>query len=129
MGIPAIAQKAAIGRDRAYCRFPDCGADLMTTTRSGHPYFQGDLAHIRSPKPGGPRYDPDYPPLLLNAVVNIVCLCRDHHREVDLAANVPHYPAESMQKWIENNNAVVLTDDLRRKLIDQLMAALGVTLD
>lgn len=48
-----------------------------------HGVALGEEAHIRSPKRGGPRHDPRYPPEQLDTYANLVLLCPTHHAVVD----------------------------------------------
>ncbi len=43
----------------------------------------GEIAHIRSPRPLGPRYDPDYPRERANDFENLLILCPLHHKIID----------------------------------------------
>lgn len=80
-GLPTIK---ALFAQAAHCAYPDCVEPLVfeDATR-GIRTIAVQIAHIRSEKPGGPRYDPDYPPELLNTEENLLLLCGKHHTPVD----------------------------------------------
>ena len=66
---------------KAGSRCAMCNREL--TEEGGVQSIVGDEAHVRSPKPGGPRHDAKYPVELLDAYVNRVLLCKVHHKLVD----------------------------------------------
>jgi hypothetical protein len=43
----------------------------------------GDECHIRSGATAGPRHDPNFDPNQLNALPNLLLLCRVHHKMID----------------------------------------------
>jgi hypothetical protein len=43
----------------------------------------GDECHIRSSKPTGPRFDPDFPMTMINSDSNLIILCKIHHKMID----------------------------------------------
>jgi len=43
----------------------------------------GDECHIVSAQEQGPRYDPSFPPQLLDSYENLLLLCKVHHKMVD----------------------------------------------
>lgn len=70
------------------CAFTGCQQSLTTDAQDAatgqiraNPV--GEQAHIRSPKPDGPRYDPKYPKDDLDTYENLVLLCPTHHARID----------------------------------------------
>ena len=55
------------------------------------------IAHIRSPKPDGPRYDTGFPPDQLNSDGNLLLLCGVHHHPVD--RNGSKYTTAELLEW------------------------------
>jgi hypothetical protein len=89
--ISAKTRKVLWTRARDQCSFPGClqrltvgqinastGEELMAVV--------GEEAHIRSPQPGGPRYDPGYPKDKVHSYENLVLLCPTHHSMIDANA-------------------------------------------
>jgi hypothetical protein len=58
------------------------------------------IAHIRSAKPTGPRYDPGYPKDKLNSDENLLLLCWTHHHPVD--DDESKYTTEELMEWKKN---------------------------
>jgi hypothetical protein len=52
-------------------------------TELDDPSVVGDECHIISGQANGPRYDPAYPPNLIDAYDNLIILCRVDHKRVD----------------------------------------------
>ncbi|MEU1721848.1 Shedu anti-phage system protein SduA domain-containing protein [Nonomuraea sp. NPDC005692] len=65
------------------CAIPDCPHD--NTLPNGTPSLE--IAHIRAPYPGGPRYDPRIALRERNEYPNLILLCPEHHRLVDSFPN------------------------------------------
>jgi hypothetical protein len=88
MGIKDKDRKLLWSRAHNRCAYPQCRqlltADLTDST-TGKSYVQvvGQEAHIRSPRPDGPRYDPKYPKPKLDTYENLVLFCPTHHGRVD----------------------------------------------
>jgi len=57
--------------------------------------YSGEIAHIRSRKPGGPRYDADYPAELVDTFDNVLAMCSNHHQEID--DDVDGWPVERLK--------------------------------
>ncbi|HEY3316084.1 MAG TPA: HNH endonuclease signature motif containing protein [Bacillota bacterium] len=61
-----------------------CRSELVIDATPKEPdTVVGDECHIVSAKGRGPRYDPSFPPELLDEPENLVLLCRVHHKMVD----------------------------------------------
>jgi hypothetical protein len=87
-----VDRKQLWGRSGSRCAI--CNVEL--TTLDGLNAIVGDEAHIRSPKPDGPRHDPTYPTELLDTYTNLMLLCKPHHKLVD--DNCAVFPAELLDK-------------------------------
>lgn len=77
------------------CSFPTCKQALthdLVDARSGEivPDVIGEEAHIRSPKPGGPRYDVEYPKHKLETYENRILMCPTHHAVIDAKGGAAH---------------------------------------
>lgn len=72
-------RKRLWGRSGSRCAI--CNGEL--TELDGLDTIVGDEAHIRSPKPGGPRHDRTYAIADLNQYSNLILLCKQHHKLVD----------------------------------------------
>ncbi|MFE0023387.1 hypothetical protein [Amycolatopsis sp. NPDC059021] len=98
-----------------YCAFPGCLEKLIVLNR-GMTVVNVDMAHIRSPKPLGPRYDKNYPRDLIHKAPNRLLLCKKHHPLVDTAASV--YSIEELESWKRNQ----IADGYGSALPDELAA-------
>ncbi|MFC9250001.1 HNH endonuclease signature motif containing protein [Amycolatopsis thailandensis] len=79
-----------------YCAYPGCKEQLVLEHRARLTVV-AEIAHIRSEKPDGPRYDPAYPALLINEEENLLLLCGKHHKPVDDHESV--YPTDELLDW------------------------------
>ncbi|BBU22619.1 HNH endonuclease [Mycobacterium xenopi] len=61
-------------------------------TGGGFPVVVGEEAHIRSGRPDGPRYDPDYPSADIDKYENLMLLCPTHHTLIDAHNGDAHPP-------------------------------------
>jgi hypothetical protein len=110
------------------CAFPGCGTPLVFVD-DGHAVREiaVQIAHIRSPKPGGPRHDPAFPADQLNSEGNLLLLCGVHHHPVD--RNESTYTIEELQQWKEKQVAEGGGFTLRDDEIAALAARLESALD
>jgi hypothetical protein len=82
------------------CAFPTCFHLLAedsvdAATGDGFVTIVGEQAHIRSPKPDGPRHDPEYDKSKLDSYENLILLCPTHHTMID-ANNGAGYTVEQL---------------------------------
>jgi hypothetical protein len=77
------------------CAYPRCNAPLVFVDRNVTTVV-AQIAHIRSEKLGGPRYDPTYEGDV-NGVENLILLCGMHHAPVDRHEST--YPVEELLNW------------------------------
>jgi hypothetical protein len=82
MVITDKTRKLLWGRSGRSCAICKCDLFIDATAESGESVV-GDECHIVSDKPDGPRYDPTFPPELIDDVRNLLVLCRVHHKMVD----------------------------------------------
>lgn len=72
-----------------------CGRELTINALShDKASVIGEECHIVSPRQGGPRYDPGFPPELLDSYENLILLCRVCHKLID--DNPEQYPRERL---------------------------------
>ncbi|MFV0461346.1 MAG: hypothetical protein ACK5MT_21540 [Actinomycetales bacterium] len=88
MSISSATIKVLWSGAHGQCSFRGCPQELVdeatdVTTGEKHKNPVGEQAHIRSPKPGGPRHDPEYPVEKLDSYENLILLCPTHHTMVD----------------------------------------------
>jgi hypothetical protein len=81
----ALSTRVALwGRAGGRCCWQECRRPLTyRPNETADPSLVGDVCHIRSKTPDGPRYDPDYPVDLLDAYDNVLLLCKIHHKIID----------------------------------------------
>ena len=80
------------------CAYPGCQVPLVFEDADrGIRSVAVQIAHIRSPKPSGPRHDPGYPDDRLNSEDNLLLLCNTHHQPVD--GNESKYTTAELLEW------------------------------
>ena len=92
-----IDRKRLWGRSGSRCSI--CNVEL--TELDGLDSIVGDEAHIRSPKPNGPRYEDGYPKELLDTYANLILLCKAHHKLVD--DNWAVFPVDALEELKKNH--------------------------
>lgn len=112
-----------------HCAYPECPEPLVFEDVSrGVRSIAAQISHIRSEKPGGPRYDPTYPRELLNSEENLLLLCGKHHTPVDQNDSV--FTVEELLAWkaaqVAQGGGTIVSDrelaDLVRTLESSLAA-------
>lgn len=90
MSIGVLARKLLWGRSRNECAYPGCSQQLTVDTKDPESdvlrnagVILGEEAHIRSPRPDGPRHDPTFDDAKLDFYENLILLCPTHHTLVD----------------------------------------------
>ena len=63
------------------CAFPNCPTPISDLTANT---ITGEIAHIKADSPGGPRYDPDQSENERQGLDNLMVLCPQHHKIIDL---------------------------------------------
>lgn len=86
-----VDRKKLWGRSGSRCAI--CNVEL--TRLDDHDVIVGDEAHIRSKQPDGPRHDPTYREPI-DSYVNLILLCKAHHKLVDDNADV--FPADHLDE-------------------------------
>lgn len=80
------------------CAYPDCRVPLVFEDADrGIRSVAVQIAHIRSAKASGPRYDLRYPAEKVNSEENLLLLCGKHHHPVD--GNESTYSIEELLEW------------------------------
>ncbi|WP_051179946.1 hypothetical protein [Nocardia concava] len=97
------------------CAFPGCNTALIFEDRGAFSVI-AEIAHIRSEKPNGPRFDPTFPLDAINLPENLLLLCGIHHKPVDEHAS--RYPVEELLLW----KARQISDGTKRDLSDGQVA-------
>ena len=88
----------------SHCAYPDCTTPLVfEDTARGVRSIAVDIAHIRSPRPSGPRHDPTYTAEKINSEENLLLLCTVHHRPVDRDDSV--FSTRELLAWKEAQQA------------------------
>ncbi len=118
--------KALFGQ-ATHCAYPGCPEPLVFEAR-GITSIAVDIAHIRSEKPSGPRYDAAYPEHLLNSNENLLLLCSGkHHRPVDQNESV--YTTEELLLWkaeqVAQSGGTVVSDAQLTSLVRTLESSLS----
>ena len=97
MSVPITEQKILQIRSGNRCAFPNCGALLVRPGAFGtRPVIVGEIAHIVSDRPDGPRGEHALPIGEHDKHANLIFLCAPHHKEVD---DQPHvYTVERLRQ-------------------------------
>ncbi|MBK8285781.1 MAG: HNH endonuclease [Ahniella sp.] len=118
MAISDKTRKILWGQAGSRCAM--CRCELVAEiTKHDRAAIVGDECHIVSRLPMGPRYNPDYPPEYVDAIDNLILLCRVHHKQVDDQAQT--YTAELLgtmrtnhETWVASRlNEVEATNRIR----------------
>lgn len=85
----------------AFCK----GKLIMDETPQDDESVVGDECHIVSGNPNGPRYDPEFPIDKIDSYLNLILLCRIHHKMIDdqpkkFSANFLHRLKENHERWV-----------------------------
>ncbi len=128
-GLPTIK---ALFAQAAHCAYPDCVEPLVFEDASrGIRSIAVQIAHIRSEKPGGPRYDPAYPRELLNTEANLLLLCGKHHTPVDQHDSV--FTTDELLVWkaaqLAQVGGTVVSDTDLANLVRTLESTLSALYD
>lgn len=99
------------------CAYPGCDERLVLEHRR-HLTVAAEIAHIRSEKPGGPRYDPTYPASMLDEEENLLLLCGKHHKPVDDHESV--YPVDELLDWKRKQVAAANGQDLSEGQVERI---------
>jgi hypothetical protein len=122
-GPSEVVVRQLFARSGNRCAFPRCGTEIVqggTTI--------GQVCHIKSPKPGGPRFDPKQSAAERHGYDNLILLCANHHKVVD--DDEEAYTVDRLIKMRsdhERRTTGTLGDELveraARLLIDQSVAS------
>lgn len=94
---------AAAGR----CEFKGCGKPVGVDFLTGRKANVGELAHIVSDSPEGPRGDPTRSKELAKDEANLMLACFDCHKRIDVLRNVEDYPEAKLLRWKREHEARV----------------------
>jgi hypothetical protein len=107
------------------CAFPDCTTPLVEESGT----VTGEISHICSASPGGPRFDKTQSDSERHGASNLLLLCARHHKIVD--SEVEKYPVaalETMKRKRERPGLVEISP-LTAKAAEQLLNSyLSVTI-
>jgi hypothetical protein len=83
------------------CAYPGC--QLPIVERAG--IVTGEICHIKARQAGGPRFDPAQSEEDRQAFVNLILLCRHHHKVIDSEPELYTVDALLEMKSIHENDA------------------------
>lgn len=113
---PRDSAKLALAlASRGTCEFEGCGAPLGLEG-----VVVGQIAHIHSPKPDGPRHDPTLSAERVHSLPNLMYLCGTHHPLVDKKPS--DYSAEALKAMKASHEAgnILVTADVLQRLVESL---------
>lgn len=92
MSAPTLATiKSLFARSGNRCAFPDCGTPLVEESGT----VTGEICHIRSASPGGPRFDKTQSESERHGASNLLLLCARHHKIIDSESE--QYPVSVLE--------------------------------
>jgi len=126
--IPQKVRQVLFGLAAGRCQYRGCNKllteDHLTRRQGKFSVF----AHIIADEPGGPRGDPQLSKKLAKDITNIMLLCLDHHRLVDVDAEEDH-PVELLREFkAEHEDRVRRLTDIQgehRTLIVRMVGNIG----
>lgn len=111
-----ITIKTLFARSGNRCAFPECCVPLV----EDNDIVTGELCHIRSRAPAGPRYDVRQTDEERNGASNLILLCSRHHKIVD--SDPDAYPAGllcAMKNERETNREITPENSRKAELLRQ----------
>lgn len=106
MSVPLTEQKILQLRSGNRCAFPGCNAPLVKKTAFGTRLtITGEIAHIVSEKPEGPRGGHALPLGEHDKYANLIFLCSSHHTEIDAHPEV--YTVERLRQMKQNHEEAI----------------------
>ena len=116
--VSALTQKILYALSGNRCAYPQCPTRLVPTTTNATADAQiGEICHIYSASPAGPRGDGGLTRQELNSPANLVLFCPTHHTIVDTQPD--RHPAPLLVQWKatrENHQLSDITTDLARSM-------------
>ena len=104
MSIDSRTKKVLWGKSGGKCAF--CRADLIIEgAKRTDTSVVGEVCHIHSSKPNGPRYDNNYSTELLDTYDNLILFCAIHHKLIDDQCDT--YTSERLTQMKTNHEAWV----------------------
>jgi hypothetical protein len=94
--------KRLFARSGNRCAFPKCSSSIADGDN-----LLGEICHIKSVKPGGPRFDQDQTQEKRNGYDNLILLCPNHHKVID--DDEESYTVERLKKMKITQEAVAAT--------------------
>ncbi|MEU6238883.1 tetratricopeptide repeat protein [Kitasatospora sp. NPDC047058] len=85
------------------CYWPDCGEPILRIVGS-EPMLNVEIAHIRALEKGGCRFDPSWTVRERNSFVNLLLMCKPHHKTID-GPRSAEYPVELLEEWKHDREA------------------------
>ena len=85
------------------CYWPDCGEPILRMV-GGEPMLNLEIAHIRALEKGGCRFDPSWTVRERNSFVNLLLMCKPHHKTID-GPRSAEYPVELLEEWKHDREA------------------------
>lgn len=106
MSVPATERKILQIKSGNRCAFSGCGSLLVQRGTFGtRPIIIGEIAHIVSPTPDGPRGDHYLPLGEHDKHTNLIFLCPEHHKVID---DQPHvYTVERLRQMKKDHEEAI----------------------
>ncbi len=97
--IPADVRQRLWINAAGRCEFKGCGKPVGTDFLTGRKINVGELAHIVSDSPDGPRGDAGRSKELAKDEANLMLACFDCHKRIDALQTIEDYPEALLLKW------------------------------
>lgn len=106
MAVSLTEQRILQIRSGNHCAFPGCDAPLVEKAAFGTRLtITGEMAHIVSEKPNGPRGQHFLPPGEHDKYANLIFLCSAHHTEVDAQPEI--YTVEHLRQMKRDHEGAI----------------------
>lgn len=92
------------GKAAGMCEFEGCNKRLFYDNVTLSQFNNAYVAHIVASSPNGPRGDEVLSPLLSDNLDNLMLMCADHHKLIDMPTTGPRdYPVERLKEMKRNH--------------------------
>lgn len=94
------------GKAAGRCQYRGCNKPLFVDALTKSEFNQAYIAHIVADVPGGPRGDEERSALLQNNISNLMLLCDEHHRLIDIKDEAGHPESLLLQMKKEHEDRI-----------------------
>jgi hypothetical protein len=119
MGYSDLTLKKLFCLSGNMCAFPQCQATIVDSSTG---VVVGEICHIKSKSPNGPRYDPNQTEEERNSYENLLLMCDPHNKIVDHRNTRENFPVEVLQKFKSQHEAQFKNAVVDNRLTDHFVS-------